>query len=114
MEGRIIDAFQSYFSSNVVIKKEIDISESSQIQFRVIDEFGKPQKNVNIKAWIYSDMTNDDGITEWIKIIPTFTSNEPYVAQLSFPDGEVIWSEPFLIEPGEREVITIIKGVQNQ
>ena len=114
IEGRIIDAFQSYFSNNAVIKKEIDISESSQIQFRVIDELGKPQKNVNVKAWIYSDKTNDDGITEWIKIIPTFTSNEPYVAQVSFPNGEVIWSEPFLIEPEEKKVITIVKGDQSQ
>ena len=114
IEGRIIDAFQSYFSNNTVIKKEIDVLESSQIQFRIINDLGEPQKNVNVKAWIYSDKTNEDGITKWIEILPTFTSNEPYVAQVSFPNGETIWSEPFLIEPEEKKVITIIKGDQNR
>ena len=114
VEGRIIDAFQNYFSSNVVIKKEIDILESSQVRFRTIDSLGEPQENVDVKAWIYSDKTNVDGNTNWINIIPTFTSNEPYVAQATFPNGEIVWSEPFLIEPEEKKVITIIKGNQNR
>ena len=113
IEGRIIDAFQSYFSNNAVIKKEIDIAESSQIQFRVVDNSGEPQNNVNVKTWIYSDRTNGDGVSEWINVLPTFTSNEPYVAQATFPNGEIVWSNPFLIEPDEKKVITIIKGDMN-
>ena len=114
VEGRIVDAFQNYFSNNVVIKKEIDIAESSQIQFRVVDSSGEPQKNVSVKTWIYSDKTNEDGISDWMDVLPTFTSNEPYVAQAIFSNGEVVWSEPFLIEPEEKKVITIIKGNQVQ
>ena len=114
IEGRIVDAFQSYFSNNTVIKKEIDIVESSQIQFRVVDNAGEPQNNVKIKTWIYSDRTNKDGISEWMDILPTFTSNEPYVAQATFPNGDVVWSNPFLIEPDERKVVTIIKGDTNR
>lgn len=114
IEGRVIDAFQNYFSNNVVIKKEIDVIESSQIQFRTVNSLGEPQKNVNVKTWIYSDKTNEDGISDWIEVLPTFTSNEPYIAQATFPNGEIVWSDPFLIEPEEKKVITIIKGNQNQ
>jgi hypothetical protein len=112
--GRIIDAFQNHFSNNVVIKKEIDIVESSQIQFRIIDNLGEPQRNVSVKNWIYSDSTNEKGLSNWIDVLPTFTSNEPYVAQATFPNGQVVWSEPFLIEPEEKKVITIIKGDQDR
>lgn len=108
-EGRIIGAFQSYFPDNAVIKEEINISESSQIQFRVIDDLGEPQKNIDVKTWIYSNMTNEEGISDWINVIPTFTSNEPYVAQAIFPNGEIAWSDPFLLEPEEKKVITIVK-----
>ncbi len=114
VEGRIVGAFQNYFSDNVVIKKEIDISESSQIQFRVVNSLGEPQKNVSVKTWIYSDKTNEDGISEWMDVLPTFTSNEPYIAQATFSNGEVVWSKPFLIEAEERKVITIIKENQDQ
>jgi hypothetical protein len=114
VEGRVIDAFQSYFPNNNVIKKEIDITESSQIQFRVLNDLGEPQRNVNVKTWIYSDKTNDDGISDWINVIPTFSSNEPYIAQAIFPNGKVIWSEPFLLEPEEKKVITMIKGGSEQ
>jgi len=110
LEGRILDAFQNYFPSNGVIKKEIHISESAQIQFRIVDDVGEPQKNVSISNWIYSAKSNENGVTDWIKVLPTFTSKEPYVAQATFPNGEIVWSEPFLIDSEEKKVITIIKG----
>ncbi len=113
VEGRILDAFQNYFPNNVVIKKEISVVESSKIQFRVINEFGDPQDNVDVNTWIYSEQTNERGVTEWIEVLPTFTSKEPYVAQATFPDGETSWSEPFLIESEEKKMITIVKGNQS-
>ena len=108
-EGKFVDAFQRYFEENQVIKKEIPIRESAQIQFRVIDEFGEPQNNVKVSNWIYSDITNENGTTNWIKIFPTFSSKEPYIAKAVFPDGIVVWSEKFQIEEGEKKVIQIIK-----
>jgi len=113
LEGRLLDAFQNYFPSNLVIEKKITVSESSQIQFRIINELGEPQNNVNVDNWIYSGKSNENGVTDWIKILPTFTANEPYVAQATFPDGKVVWSDPFLIEPEEKKVITIVKGNSN-
>ena len=49
-------------------------------------------------------------ITEWIDVLPTFTENEPYVAKAIFTNGEIVWSEPFQIEEGEKKTIHITKG----
>ena len=108
-EGRIIDAFQRYFKESQVISKEIPIRESAQIQFRIIDEFGEPQNNVKVSNWIYDDITNEDGITSWMDVFPTFSDNEPYVAKAIFPDDSVSWSEKFHIQEGEKKVIQMIK-----
>jgi hypothetical protein len=108
--GRILDAFQNYFPNNQVIKKEVFISESAQIQFKITDKAGEPQKNVKVENWIYSSTSNEEGITEWIDVLPTFTENEPYVAKAIFTNGEIVWSEPFQIEEGEKKTIHIIKG----
>ena len=108
-EGRLVDAFQRYFEENQAITKEIPIEEASKIQFRVIDEFSEPQNDVKISNWIYSGVTNEDGVTEWMNIFPTFSINEPYAAKAVFPDGSVSWSEKFHIEEGEKRVITITR-----
>jgi len=109
MEGRFIDAFQNKFEENSVIKHEISISESAQLQFRVINKSGEPQSNVTVENWIYSTSTNEYGFTDWIKVIPTNASKEPYVAKAIFPNGKIVWSEPFLIDSEEKKVIQIIK-----
>ena len=108
--GRILDAFQNYFPNNQIIKKEIFISESAQIQFKITDKLGEPQNNVKVENWIYSSTSNESGITEWIDVLPTFTENEPYIAKAIFTNDEIVWSEPFQIEEGEKKIIHIIKG----
>ena len=108
-EGRIVDAFQRYFENNQIIKKEIPIRESSQVQFQIINEYREPQKNVEVNNWIYSGITNENGYTEWMDVFPTFSQNEPYAAKAIFQDGSISWSEEFHIEEEERKVIQIIK-----
>ena len=108
IDGRLFDAFQSYFPSNSIIEREISFSESAQVQFRIINEFGEPQNNIKVENWIYSTVSYEDGFTDWINISPTFTDNEPYVGKAVLPNGEVLWSEPFLIEPEEKKIIQII------
>jgi hypothetical protein len=112
--GMVVDAFQNYFIGENVFNREILISESSEIQFRVINEFGEPQNNVNVNNWIYSATTNENGVTDWIDVLPTFTDNVPYTAKATLPDGKVVWSEPFLIEEGEKKVIQIIQEANNE
>ncbi len=114
IEGRLLDAFQNYFPNNAIIKKQISILESAQVQFRIVNEVGEPQSDVIVDNWIYSTSSDEDGFTEWIELLPTFTANEPYVAKATFPNEEVIWSEPFLIESEEKKVISIIKGSSKQ
>ena len=108
-EGRFLDAFQSFFEENSVAKKDIFIPENGQVKFIVLDENNKPQANVRIENWIYSSITNQDGTTEWIEILPTIIPNEPYVAKAIFSDGSVTWSEPFLLESNEEKTISIVK-----
>ena len=64
---------------------------------------------MKVNNWVYSEITNENGKTDWMNIFPTFSSNEPYVAKAIFPDGSVSWSEKFHIEEGEKKVIQIVK-----
>lgn len=108
--GRILDSFQNYFPNNVVIKEEISISESSQVQFRITNKIGEPQNNVLVENWIYSSTSDEKGLTDWIEVLPTFIESEPYVAKAIFPNDEIVWSEPFQIKENEKKIIHIIKG----
>lgn len=112
-EGRLLSAFQTFFTDNSVVKKDIFIPEYGQVKFRVLDEFGVPQTDILIDNWIYSSVTDTDGMTDWNEILPTVTPNEPYVAKATFPDGSVVWSNPFLLDSEEKKVISIIKGGHN-
>lgn len=107
LEGRFLDAFQDDFSENIVMKKEIFISESAEIRFKVTDEMGEPQGNVIVNNWIYSATTNEDGFTDWIKVLPTVIAHEPYVAKATFSDSHVVWSDSFLVDSGEKRVVEI-------
>ena len=109
MKGRIVDAFQRNFQENEVITRSVSISETAKVQFKITDENGTPQDNVIVENWIYSTSTNHEGLTEWVSILPNFTSNEPYVAKAIFPDGTIVWSEPFVVNEQESVSIEIVK-----
>jgi len=68
---------------------------------------GEPQGNVIVNNWIYSATTNEDGFTDWIKVLPTVIAHEPYVAKATFSDGHVVWSDSFLVDSGEKKVVEI-------
>jgi hypothetical protein len=110
LEGRFIGAIQSNFTSNAVVDKEIFISDSAQIKFRVVDETNSPQSDVYVENWIFSANSGNDGFTDWIPVIPTVIDSEPYVAKAIFSNGIISWSDPFFIESGEKKVIEIIRG----
>ena len=107
LEGRLLTAFQEFFTANKVVEKEILLPEPVEIRFRVIDELGEPQQNAVVNNWIYSGITNENGFTDWIKVLPTY--KEAYIAKITFADENVSWSEPIFIENGERKVIQIVK-----
>ena len=107
LEGKFITAFQNYFIENTVVVEEIIITESSEIRFRVVDEFGDPLGNTTVNNWIYSAVTDETGFTEWISVLPS--TQEEYVANTVFSDQSRGWSEPYNIESNERKVIQITK-----
>ena len=107
LEGRFLHAFQQILPANKVIEREVPIPDSAQVRFRVTDESGEPQSNVTVNNWIYSGITDENGLTDWIDVLPTILEKEPYIANAIMPDGNIIWSEPFLLKTGEKKVITI-------
>jgi hypothetical protein len=113
-EGRFLDSFQTFFKDSAIVKKDVFIPEYGQVKFRVLDDLNEPQINVTVDNWIYSSVTSDNGMTEWIKMLPTVIPSEPYVAKATLSDGSVIWSEEFLLESEEKKVISIIKGDLSQ
>jgi len=114
LNGRFLDGFQEEFTENIIIKKEIFISESAEIQFRVLNEIGEPQSNVIVNNSIYSAITDEYGFTDWIKVLPTVIANEPYAANATFSDGPVSWSDSFHIKSGEKKTIEIIQKVSEE
>ena len=113
LEGRFLDAFQDDFVESAIVKKEIIIPEYGQVKFRVLNESNESQNNVIVDNWIYSSITSEDGMTEWIEMLPTIIPSEPYVAKATLSDGSVIWSEPFLLESEEKKIVSIVKGGLN-
>ena len=109
MDGRVIDAFQRDFSSNQIIKRDVSIEESGQIKFKIVDDKGVPQKSVIVENWVYSSVSNSEGFTEWINILPNFIDREPYAAKATFQDGTVAWSESFVINEDEQKIIEIVR-----
>jgi len=93
---------------NSMIIEELDMPESAEIRFRVTDEMGEPQGNAIVNNWIYSAITDEDGLTDWIKVLPTVIANEPYVAEVILPNQTTTYSNSFSVFSGERKTVNII------
>ena len=95
LDGRFLfltDKIQ--LNKNDIVLEELVIPESAEVRFRVTDELGEPQSNVIVKNWIYSTITDENGFTDWIEVLPTSHANS-YVAEV-FLSGEItIQSNPF-------------------
>ena len=89
-----------------VSQEILNVPETAQIQFHVTDKDGNPLEGVSIKNWIYSAVTDGDGYTSWIDMLPTRTKNEPYVATAK-SDGNPFDSQPFFLATGEKKIIEI-------
>ena len=89
------------------LQETLDVPETAQIRFHVIDANGNPIEGVSVKNWIYSAKTDEAGFTQWIDTLPTRTKNEPYVAVASTIDGNTFNSESFFAATDERKIIEI-------
>ena len=90
-----------------IMIKNLEMHETATIRFKVTENKNQPIANVLVNNWIYSATTNENGVTDWIDVLPTFTDNVPYTAKATFPSGKVVWSEPFQALSGERKTIDI-------
>ena len=97
---------KKYLDKNSIIMEELSVPESAEIQFKIINGSGAPQGNATVNNWIYSTVSDDDGLTDWIRVLPTLYQN-PYVADIILSDGRAIKSDPFFIFSGERKTINL-------
>ena len=109
LEGRFLTSFETDSPNKTMITKDIVIPKPAQIQFKVFNESGNLQSDASVHNWIYSGTSNIDGLTDWIKIIPTITDSEPYAANAILPNGKMVWSDPFYIKSGEVKTVPIGK-----
>lgn len=64
-----------HLNENDIVVEELIIPESAEIRFRVTNELGEPQSDVIVNNWIYSTITDENGFTNWIEILPTSHAN---------------------------------------
>ena len=94
-------------NENDIVLEELIIPESAEVRFRVTNELGEAQSNVIVNNWIYSTITNDNGFTDWIEVLPTSHANS-YVAEVFLPNEITIQSNPFDVFSGEKKTIDIV------
>ena len=96
-----------HLNENDIVLEELVIPESAEVRFRVTNELGDPQSNVIVNNWIYSTITDENGFTDWIEVLPTSHANS-YVAEVFLPNEITIQSNPFDVFSGEKKTINIV------
>ena len=108
LDGRFLFLTPNMFlQQNNFLVNELIVPDPAEIRFKVVDEFGEPQPNAIINNWIYSAVTDENGLTDWIEVLPTI-NDVPYVAEILLPDQKIIQSDQFLVFSEERKTIEII------
>ena len=109
VEGRYFFTVDwSYVPDNGVIEKILNVPSTAQIRFLVNDVDKNPIAGANVENWIYSGITDQNGFTEWIDMLPTRSKDEPYVAVVSTDDGKILRSDPFYVSSEEKKIVEII------
>jgi len=96
-----------HLNENDIVVEELIIPESAEIRFRVTNELGEPQSDVIVNNWIYSTITDENGFTNWIEVLPTSHANS-YVAEVFLPNEITIQSNPFDVFSGEKKTVDIV------
>ena len=108
MDGRFLFLTDKKpLNENSIVVEELVIPESAEVRFRVTNELGESQSNAVVNNWIYSAITDENGFTDWIDVLPTSHANS-YVAEVFLPDEITTQSNPFDIFSGEKKTIDIV------
>ena len=91
---------------NQIIVEEVIIPQSAEIRFRIINEIGEPENNVIVNSWKYSTISDENGLTDWLRFLPS-PYDKPYDAEIILPDQKTITVYPFLVFSGERKTIEL-------
>jgi hypothetical protein len=109
--GLLFHTIHTYLEENSITKERITPPKPGKVQFIVTDSHGDPASNVFVKNWIFEEMTDEHGTTNWADMPSNrYSSSESYAGSATFPDGRVFWSESFTIYPGEQKIIYITES----
>jgi len=109
VDGRLFTSLKTTLKEDSVNTNNILIPENTKVKFQVLDTNGKPINNVDVQNWKFTLSTNKNGFTDWIYVLPTFGSAEPYAAKATLPNGKVFWSDSFFINYGEQKLIQMVE-----
>lgn len=88
--------------------QELMVPNLTTIKFKIADDKNGSVSNTLTFSWIYSSSSGNDGFTDWISALPTFTERESYVAKITLPDQTIMYFDPFLLFSGEKKIISIV------
>ena len=90
-----------------ILVKELKVPERSTIKFKILEGENQPITGALVTNWIYSGVSDEDGFTDWMNVLPT-NYGIPYIAEVLLPDQKTVSSDPFLLFSGEQKIISII------
>ncbi|MDH3852846.1 MAG: hypothetical protein OES23_00170 [Nitrosopumilus sp.] len=114
LEGRLVYVSEKNIKENSVVQEDITIPELGRVRFEIFDSDGNPISDAKVRLWITEAVTNNVGIADWIAVLPIEYGSELYVGKITLPNGQVLWSEPFVVNSGEEKIIQVMIEEENR
>ena len=109
LDGRFIHAVKTHLKENMINTSSILISETSKVQFQVLDNNEEPAFGAIVYGENFTLTTNENGFTDWVHVLPTVNDNDPYTVTAILSNGKIISSDPFFVKYGEQKVIQMVE-----
>ena len=114
LDGRLIHVVKTHLKENMIKTSGLLIPETSRVQFQVLSDNGEPAYGVTVYGDNFTLTTNENGLTDWVDILPTVSDNDQYVVTAILTDGKIISSDPFSVVLGEQNVIQVMEKVKQR
>ena len=107
-EGRFLHAITTNLQENEINTSSILFPETSKVKFQILSSAGEAIPGALVQNWIFESTTDENGFTDWIDVLPTLGTNDPYAAKVLLPNEKIFWSDSFSIDHGEQKVIQMV------
>ena len=107
LEGRFIHAVKTHLKENMISTSSILISETSKVQFQISDADGGPASDATVFGESFTLITDENGFTDWVNVLPAIDGQEPYHVTAILSNGKIISAEPFFVGYGEQKTVQV-------